>query len=469
MDESAKIQLRSIPKMDELLALPWVSELEEEIGHDAVKNALTEAIDSVRKSIRDGQFGREDVRGAVIDAAHELIDKRASASLRRVINATGVVVHTNLGRSPIPRSAVDAICDVSIGYSTLEYSLEAGARGQRNSHVEWMIKELTGAEGALVVNNNAAAVLLALAAIAKGREVIVSAGELVEIGGSFRIPDILAFGGSKMVMVGCTNRTHLRDYRDAITEDTAVLLKVHPSNYRVMGFTEEVPREELAALAHERGLIFMEDLGSGLLEPLGIPGVPDEATVRQCIESGVDIVTFSGDKLLGGPQMGILVGREDLIGKMRRNQFLRAVRVDKMTLAAFDAVLREYMRGQSSAIPTIGMLRLTEDDLRSRAEKLAESLRLSTASIPSAKIEIVRVEDAVGGGSYPTTALPGWGVAVSIAGGISSGKLAERLRRASLPVVAGVRDDAVVLHVRTLLGDDEDSLPKIFKEIFRVD
>lgn len=468
MDDELKNFLREIPKMDSLLSLPWVADAIESIGRDAARHTLEEVIAELRRSARDGTADLSvPPREQLEDRMRAAMDLRSSSSLRKVINATGVVVHTNLGRSALPKSALDAIARVSAGYSNLEYDLARGERGQRNSHVEWLVGQLSGAEASVVVNNNAAAVLLALSAVARGREVIVSAGELVEIGGSFRIPDILAFSGAKSVVVGCTNRTHPKDYIGAITDDTAMILKVHPSNYRVLGFTEEVPRAELAKIAHDRGLIFMEDLGSGLIEPIGMKGIGEEPTVRECIEQGVDLVTFSGDKLLGGPQMGVIAGRRDLIDRMRKDQIMRAMRVDKMTLAAFEEIMRLYLQGRSGEIPTVAMLRADRDELEARAVRLREMIACSCAHVPSLEVEVAEADDAVGGGSYPATALPGWGVAVTMRGGVSPEAIAARLRAEEPAVIGGIRDGAIIFHVRTLVDGDDRHIADALARILR--
>jgi len=475
MREDVQKILRAIPSMDLLLALPWVEPLERELGRESVKVLLTEALAEIRRDARDGAIPLEAPVGLIVEErAKRSIEERARNSLRPVINATGVIVHTNLGRSPLPREAIDAVVSAAKGYSTLEYALATGSRGQRNAHVEWLLCRVTGAEAAMVVNNNAGAVLLALTALARGRSVVVSRGELVEIGGSFRIPDILTFSGAKMSEVGTTNCTHPSDYREAIAEDTAMLLKVHPSNFRVQGFTESVSREELAALAHSRGLICMEDLGSGLLEAVNsadTQSLDDEPTVRRCIEAGVDLVTFSGDKLLGGPQIGCIAGSRELIAKIRANQLARALRVDKMTLAAFEAILRLYLKGRSDDIPTVAMLRVTKETLKERAESLLailnglfSELGLNSPSAPRAAL--TETTDAVGGGAFPATELPGWGVALTPGAGIKAEKLAARLRDVSIPVITGIRGDRLIFHVRTLQPGEEHTVAASLREIF---
>ena len=475
MHEELQKFLRAIPSMDILLALPWVEPLERELGREAVKDLFSDALAEIRRDARNGAIPLDaPVAALVEESARRLIESRVENSLRPVINATGVVVHTNLGRSPLPDEALRSVIAVAKGYSTLEYSLSTGSRGQRNAHVEWLLCQATGAEAALVVNNNAGAVLLALAALAKGREVVVSRGELVEIGGSFRIPDILSFSGSRMVEVGTTNCTHLRDYRDAITENTALLLKVHPSNFRVQGFTESVSRDELSSLARANGLICMEDLGSGLLEAVGstdTPALDEEPTVRRCIEAGVDVVTFSGDKLLGGPQIGCIAGSRELIDKIRSNQLARALRVDKMTLAAFEAILRLYLKGRSDEIPTVRMLREESESLKTKAEKLLEAIEelfsgLELHSIGAPKASLIETNDAVGGGAFPATNLPGWGVALAPGAGIKAEKLASRLREVSTPVITGIRDDRLVFHLRTLQPGEDKKIVSALREIF---
>lgn len=461
--------LRSIPPMDELLSLCWVSQFEAELGRESVKALFDEVLTEVRADAREGKVVEgASARDMVIKRARLLIERRAATSLRSLVNATGVVVHTNLGRSPLPQKVVAAVSSIAAGYSTLEYSLSSGGRGQRNVHVEWLLRRVTGAEAALVVNNNAGAVLLALTALAAGKEVIVSHGELVEIGGSFRIPDILAFSGAKMLAVGCTNCTHLRDYRARITENTAVILKVHPSNYRVMGFSKSVPRDELAELAKSHGLIFMEDLGSGLLEQPGTAGLDTEPTVLDCIRAGVDVVTFSGDKMLGGPQIGCVAGLKTLIDRMLDHQLLRALRVDKMTLAAFETILRMYLRGESEKIPTVAMLRVSPEILRERAHRLEAEIRgtLDSLSVRSIEVDLVETDDAVGGGAFPVESLPGWGVSLRSTAGIRAEKIAERLREVRRPIVTGVRDDRVVFHLRTLLPGEVPHVAEALREVF---
>ncbi|MBR1672258.1 MAG: L-seryl-tRNA(Sec) selenium transferase [Fretibacterium sp.] len=457
--EDIRKRMRAIPGMDILLAQEWAAPWIEKLGREAVKRVFNAELTGLRRQMLAAEGdGAPIPAGDILEHMKEVclsaLARAERPNLRRVINATGVVIHTNLGRSLIAEEALAAMTRTARGYSNLEYDLENGARGQRNTLIEELLCTQTGAEAALVVNNNAGAVLLCLFALASGSEVVVSRGELVEIGGSFRVPDIMTFSGAKLVEVGTTNRTHLEDYARAITENTALLLKVHPSNFRIEGFTTAPEREELAKLAHERGLLFMEDAGSGLLvegESLGLQG---ETSVRACLEQGVDVVTFSGDKMLGGPQIGAIVGRRAVVGRLRKHPILRTLRVDKITLAAFEATLRLYSRGDLDNIPTTAMLRLPPETLRKRAEALAEKLRARV----SAKVEAIPVEDAVGGGSYPERPLSGWGVSVSGHPAGGAGRLQTLLRGQELPALCGAREDALVLHVRTLQPGDAEAL-----------
>lgn len=459
MADSTNNTLRAIPAMDALLDSSWASRFFDCLGRETVKNIIREALDRLKRDICAGAQLNLPIEKETAIRAEELLMTRMSSTLKPVVNATGIVIHTNLGRAPLSDSAINAAAAISGVYSTLEYSPESGGRGGRNAHVEWLIRLLTGAEAALVVNNNAAAVLLALSATAAGREVIVSAGELVEIGGSFRIPEILEFSGAKMITVGCTNSTRISDYSGAITENTAVLLKVHPSNYKIEGFVKSASREELCGLASSRRLVFMEDLGSGLLVKLDLPFTNHENSVKECLkDGGADggIVTFSGDKLLGGPQIGVIAGSKQLIKKMKEHQLARALRVDKITLAAFEATLRLYFTGRYKDIPVIKMITLDKKDLHEKALVLCRILKDAAArnNTGDLDISIVETSDAVGGGAYPTDALPGFGVALRSAS-ISAEALAAKLRTAQTPVVPGIRDGSVVLHVRTLITGDE--------------
>ena len=371
-------------------------------------------------------------------------------SLRGVINATGVVLHTNLGRACLSERAVRAVEDVARGYSTLEYDVAGGCRGSRHSHVEDLLCRLTGAESAMVVNNNAAAVLLILSEIGCGGEVAASRGELVEIGGSFRIPEIMMQCGCTLREVGATNKTHLHDYERAIGEQTRALLKVHTSNYRIVGFTESVPREELAEIAHGHGLPLIEDLGSGAivdLEPFGIRGEP---TVQRSLHAGVDVASFSGDKLLGGPQAGLIVGKRKYIERIKKHPLARALRLDKMTLAALHATLSAYLDAEIAVreIPTLAMLSASEDKLHAKALRLQKALADTGVSS-----QLVWTGDAVGGGSAPAQELTGWAVAIE-PGRLSVDELEEKLRLRAKPIVARIHRRQYLLCVRTIREED---------------
>jgi L-seryl-tRNA(Ser) seleniumtransferase len=388
---------------------------------------------------------------AVAAVAHAL----ARPSLRRVINATGVVLHTNLGRAPLAPAALAAVIEVGRGYSNLEYELDEGARGSRHGHLVASLRELTGAEDAVVVNNNAAACLVALAALAAGREVIVSRGELIEIGGSFRVPDILRASGCRLVEVGTTNKTRLADYADAITADTALLLKVHRSNFAMVGFTEEVEADELAALAAVRERASMIDLGSGALLDEAARraiGLGDEPSVAAAVATGVDVVCFSGDKLLGGPQAGIIAGRAAAIARVRAHPLIRAMRPDKMTIAALAATLAMYRDGRAREVPAIAMLGASEAALKARAERLVAMIAAGAGGV-RLLASVIETRSAVGGGALPRVELPSWAVALS-SPSRAADTLDARLRAAEPPVVARIADGAVVLDVRTIADDE---------------
>ncbi len=451
--------LRALPSMDSLLAKGWVRPFEDELGRNAVKIIASEIMDELRREIIAGQ--RVEVEeNAVEEEIRRCLEVRVKMKLKPLVNATGVVVHTNLGRSPLAREAVEAVASVARSYSNLEYDLSRGSRGHRGDHAEWLLEQITGAESALIVNNNAGAVLLTLSTLAEGREVIVSRGELVEIGGSFRIPEILGLSGAKLVEVGTTNRTHPKDYQSAITDQTALILKVHPSNYRIVGFTSSVPRNALTDLAHKNGLYLVEDLGSGVLEDLTESGLPGEPTVSECVRDGVDLVTFSGDKLLGGPQAGCIVGRRDLIDRMRSYPLLRALRIDKMTLAALEATLSLHMRGSWSSIPALAMVTASAEDLLSRSEALAEKLK---NALPSWRVFVKKVCDVVGGGAFPEHPLEGYAVAV-VSPHMSEDELCSFLRGFNPPVICNVSEKALLFHVRTLLPGDEDHIERALVE-----
>lgn len=438
-------KLKVIPAMDVILGADWVQTWLERLGRERVKRIINKELSIIRADIIEHgiDFSYDDFKASCLNA----LTFAARPSLKHVINATGVVIHTNLGRSLIAPEAIKAMSDIAGHYSNLEYDLQAGARGQRYSHVEEALCSLTGAEAALVVNNNAGAVLLALSALAKNREVIVSRGELVEIGGSFRIPDIMELSGAHLIETGTTNKTHLFDYENAITERTSMLLKIHPSNFRITGFTTAPERRDLAKLAHDNNLIFMEDAGSGLLidgDVINLPASAGEITVRSCLEHGADIVTFSGDKILGGPQIGGIVGKKIYIDKIKKYPLARALRVDKVTLASFEATLRLYATGNYDEIPTLRMIRRDPEEMRQQAERMAQKLSGT----------VIEVDDATGGGSCPEISLRGFAVALKHR--LGAAHIQKLLRNLDIPILCGVRDDEIILHVRTLQDGEDD-------------
>lgn len=438
-DGDLNARLRKLPSVDQVVAA-----LGDERSRLAVTGAARRAIDLAREQIRLGHEPRS--FDDVVGLARELLRDRERSLLQPVINATGVLIHTNLGRVPLGDEQLEAVRSVSSGYSNLEYDLRAGARGSRYSHAAGLITEITGAEAALVVNNNAAAVLLALTALCSGGEVIISRGELVEIGGEFRIPDVMTSSGARLVEVGTTNRTHIADYERAVTPDTAAILKVHPSNYRVVGFTAEVSARDVARLARGRRIPFVHDLGSGLLDATQ-DWTRDEPSVREALEDGADVITFSGDKLLGGPQAGVIAGRSGLIEKIARHPMLRALRPDKMTLAALEATLRMHSEGRTGELPLWRMASTGVEELQERAGSLVTELapRLGKGF----KAEAVALRAVAGGGSLPGAELGSYGVWIDH-GERSSAELQRSLRYCEPPVIARVEDDRLLLDLRTV-------------------
>ena len=412
--------------------------------------SIRDVIELRRTEILKGQ--RTDPAEDLASAIEKRIASLSSYSLTPVINATGIVVHTNLGRAVLSEGVLEHVLEIGAGYSTLEYDLTAGKRGQRHTHTRRLLREITGAEDALIVNNNAAAVLICLNSLAAGREVIVSRGELVEIGGSFRVPDVMKSGGVILREVGTTNKTHLRDYSSAINENTALILKVHQSNYKIVGFTEDVRMGDLAALGREKGVPVMCDLGSGCLLDLRKYGIHDEPSVQETVRSGADIVTFSGDKLLGGPQGGVIAGKQEFVEKIRKNPLARALRIDKLTIAAFEATLMEYMDPERAVreIPVLRMLFQPLGEIRTRAKKIASALR---AAVRDERFEVTEDSSRAGGGALPEAEFPSFAVSVKPRG-ISVNELESRLRRGSPPVIARIKDDSLLLDARTIGKDD---------------
>lgn len=453
--------LRAIPKMDELLR--EVQMQREELPQTILREALREELDTLRREILEQRRTELPEREHICRQALARARQTAQASLRPVINATGVVLHTNLGRSCLSQRAAQAAYDVARGYSTLEYDVEQGCRGSRHSHAEALLCRITGAESAMVVNNNAAAVLLILSALSRDGEVIASRGELVEIGGSFRIPDIMMQCGCTLREVGCTNKTHLRDYEAAIGEQTRALLKVHTSNFRIVGFTEAVSLTDMVALGRKHGLPVIQDLGSGSLADLLPLGIHDEPTVQESVRAGVDVISFSGDKLLGGPQAGIILGRKAYIDRLKQHPLARAVRVDKMTLAALRETLCAYLEPEQALheIPTLSMLSVTPEALRTRAEALARRLEQEQISC-----RVVEAQEQVGGGSVPMQLLPGWAVQLE-SGKLSVDGLEEALRRRSIPIIGRIHKEQYLLDVRTLREEDFDEIAHAAAEVLQ--
>ena len=457
--------LRTLPAIDKLLATTLLTKLAETQPHILIVEAAQQTVDNLRRHLLDEKTAPPDVElESVAAQVAARVAELAAPSLRRVINVTGTLLHTNLGRAPLCSAALQAITRIAQGYSNLEFDLAAGQRGKRFSHVEELICRLTGGEAATVVNNNAGAVMLCLAALAGGRSALVSRGELIEIGGSFRIPDIMAASGVDLVEVGTTNKTHLNDYQDAISEQTALILKVHTSNYRILGFTEAVSGEALAELAQQHQIPVLEDLGSGLLIDLAPYGLPKEPTVREALKTGIDLVTFSGDKLLGGPQAGIIVGRRAVIDKVRKHPMARALRIDKLTLAALEATLRLYLDPQTALtnIPTLQMLAVPAEELHQRCEKLLPKLQGSLGD--AAELNVCEACATGGGGALPLAELPGWAIAL-VPQSISLNELAGRLRSCDPPVVGRIQDDRFLIDPRTLNNDDEESLLQALKQV----
>ena len=450
--------LRGIPKVDELLKLPALEEAE--LAAATVREAVRCELEELRAGILRGAVAELPGSEALCGRILERCRRQQLPSLRGVINGTGVILHTNLGRACLSQRAAEAAYDVARSYSTLEYDLERGGRGLRYTHVESLLRKVTGAEAAMVVNNNAAAVLLILSAMASGGEVITSRGELVEIGGSFRVPEIMEQCGCRLKEVGTTNKTHLKDYAAAIDDSTRALMKVHTSNFKILGFTESVALEELVALGHENGLPVIEDLGSGSLMDLEQFGIHGEPTVQNSVRAGVDVISFSGDKLLGGPQAGIIIGRAEYIAKLARHPLTRAMRVDKMTLAALEATLRSYAEERAlEEIPTLAMLGAREEELRAKAQLLCDALVKG-----GVEAQVVAEQCQVGGGSVPAQLLPTFAVAIAPAR-CSVDELEQALRLRERPIIGRIAHDRYLLDLRTLREED---FPAVETALFEV-
>ncbi len=445
--------LRELPSMDRLLRLPVTIDLLAEYGRSLTLEALRAVLDDQRTAVLEGATYLP-MTAMLVQAAREWLETWFTPTLRPVINATGVIVHTNLGRAPLSETALAAITAVSRGYGTLEYDLDAGQRGSRAVHAEKLLTRLTQAEAAAVVNNNAAAVLLMLSALCQGREVIISRGQLVEIGGGFRVPDVMAQSGAKLVEVGTTNRTHLRDYAAAITENTAAILVAHHSNFKIVGFTTEPTLAELAELAHAHNLPLLYDQGSGALLDTAVYGLDPEPTVSEALAAGCDVVAFSGDKLLGGPQAGILCGRADCLAAIKRHPLARAVRADKLALAALAATLTHYLKEEAeTAVPVWQMIARPLADIEETAHTWAAQLQEQGLTA-----QVIAGESTVGGGSLPGTTLPTRLVAIPAA---SPDDLAAALRRQDPPVIGRIQDGRYLLDPRTVLPDQAGDLIRL--------
>jgi len=451
--------LSRIPKVDNILSIPDTKKLLEKFPRNIVVEAIRTVLEELRQSISEAK--EEELESITIDSENlipiisKLVEKIMTPSLRKVINATGVIIHTNLGRAPLSEQALNSLSKISEGYSNLEYDLIKGERGDRQMHVKALLTTLTNAEDAMVVNNNAAAVLLALNSIAKDNEVIISRGQLVEIGGSFRIPDVISSSGAIIREVGTTNKTRLSDYQKAITDETATILRAHTSNYRIVGFAEQVSLSDLVKLGHQYNIPIMDDLGSGVLLELGVEGFEDEPTVKSSVEAGADVITFSGDKLLGGPQAGIILGKSELVEKMRTNPLARVLRVDKMILVALETTLRLYLNPKMarSQIPVIKMITCPIGKVARMSRSIEGRLKEELGN--KCDIDIKKDYSKVGGGALPLLDLETRVVTLS-PNTISSDKLALKLRSLSVPIIVRIDKDMLIIDPRTLLpGEDE--------------
>ncbi|HEV2395633.1 MAG TPA: L-seryl-tRNA(Sec) selenium transferase [Candidatus Sulfotelmatobacter sp.] len=467
MKADAKSDLfRELPSVDEVMRTAGVSALADVHGVSSVTEAVRAVLTKLRQEIASGLVDSTGLRLALeglTSAVEKQLQKSLSYSLRRVINATGVILHTNLGRAPLPEVVIEHIRETALGYSNLEFDLEAGERGKRDIHVDRLFRKLLADSAAtvatIVVNNNAAAVLLALNTLAEGGEVIVSRGELVEIGGSFRIPDVMTKSGATLHEVGTTNRTRVADYEKAINERTRLLLRVHRSNFEITGFTEQASTAELVDLSRKRGIPLLEDLGSGALVDLQDFGLHGEPSVLDSLRAGVDVVTYSGDKLLGGPQAGLLSGRSEVIGRMRSNSLFRALRVDKLTYAALEATLLAYVKGAYDGIPTLKMMSLNKAEIAQRAERLAAAVGSSKL-----RVELIDGESVVGGGAAPSSVLPTRLLALRFAD-CSADELCAKLRNSDPPIIARVEDGRVLLDLRTVLPEQDSTLQQALQRI----
>ena len=451
VSHSTEALYSNLPGVDGALRSRKGESWQELYPRELVVSEIRAALAEARRLISAGEWDSQAPAQFVEETVDAALERLAKPSLREVINATGVILHTNLGRAPLSESAIEAIGRTARGYSNLEFDLESGSRGKRDVHTGELLERLLGAP-AIVVNNNAAAIYLALNELAADGETLVSRGELIEIGDGFRIPDIMERSGTRLREVGTTNRTRVEDYRAAAGEQTRALLRVHPSNFKIVGFTARPELTDLAALASELGVPLIEDLGSGCLFDLA-----QEPPVRQSLEAGVDIVTFSGDKLLGGPQAGIIAGRADLVARVRRNPMFRALRADKLIYAALEATLREYVFERHERIPTLRMIGLSSDELKQRSERFVQGL-----DVPA---EVRPGESVLGGGSTPAESIPSWVISLAPPPGLSAAALAARLRKGDPAVVARIEDDNLVLDLRTVFSAQEEALARVLSSV----
>ncbi|OJV64515.1 MAG: L-seryl-tRNA(Sec) selenium transferase [Clostridiales bacterium 38-18] len=454
--------LRQIPKVDLILSL-LPETFFEQLDDSIIKEAIAQILDQLRYDIINDHVKEVVVNEVILDII-ETLNAMTTHSLKKVINASGIVLHTNLGRAVISEQTLVHLCDTMSGYTTLEYDVFEGRRGSRYEHVEALLCRHTGAEAAIVVNNNAAAVLLVLNTFAREKEVILSRGEMVEIGGSFRIPEVMKMSGCQLIEIGTTNKTHLRDYTSAITEKTGLLLKVHTSNYKVVGFTHSVSREEIHQLSLQHSIPFYEDLGSGSF--VKIKHLEEEPTVSECISSGVDIVSFSGDKLLGGNQSGIIVGKKKYIDQLKKNQMLRALRIDKLSLVVLEDLLISYLNTENAIEinPTLNMLSLTQDEI---FEKVTKFVKVAQNVLQDLEIRYViePIQSQIGGGALPTSELPSYGLFIS--GNFNPNQIQAKLRLNPVPIVCKIESDALVFDFRTIFEKDYDTLAKGLISSFR--
>ena len=450
--------LRQIPPVNEVRQSAYLEAFRPVLETAFGAKILDDVIDQTRGDLARGGaiVPRAELTGRIARETARRLAEAFKPSLRRVINASGVVLHTNLGRAPLPESAIDHLRDVATGYSNLEFALEGGARGVRDSHIDRLLRDLLNCEAAIVVNNNAAAVLLVLNTLGEGGEVIASRGEQVEIGGSFRIPEVMLKSGARLREVGATNRTRIRDYEKAVNEQTRLLLRVHPSNFKMIGFTERPSLEEFVDLGRRRNIPTFEDLGSGCLFHQQSILAADEPAAADSIQAGVDVISFSGDKLLGGPQAGIVAGKKLFIEKIRQNPLFRALRVDKLTIAVLESVLLSYLKDSVDEIPIWRMLRTTESELKGRAEAFAS--RAGRIAQP------LQLTSVVGGGSAPETYLPSWGVGLQI-DGLSDDEIEKRLRFSEPPIIVRIAEGRVILDLRTVSAGEEEELLKALKSL----